>query len=270
MPAVKLSFSDILSESFGFFFGHLPLFFHLVTIPWIFSLVIRIGGAGLAEESLVVMLAEKAVDAVPSVMFMVAWMRAVLLGPQRVERLPGRGWSARETAFLVHLIKVGGMTFVLISAFTLTLGMIDPSTIGTPPVDPELARREAMAAPLGVGFIVSALLALRVSFGLAATAVDVPFSPRHSWSHSRGNGWIIVGALFVIFFAGAVATMMAFLVPLSLLRGLLGVDTAAVVIAWTVAILASYASTGVVATALAIIFRKLTGWHEGTQLAPLA
>ena len=270
MPAVKLSFSEVLSESFGFFFGHLPLFFHLVTIPWILSLVIRIGGAGLAEESLVVVLVEKALDVVPSVMFMAAWMRAVLLGSQRIERLPGRGWSARETAFLIHLLKVGGMTFVLIAAFTLTLGAIDPSSIGSAPADPELARREAMAAPLGVGFIVSALLALRVSFGLAATAVDVPFSPRQSWSHSRGNGWVIVGALFVIFFAGAMATMMAFLLPLSVLRGMLGADTAAVVIAWTVAILASYASTGVVATALAIIFRKLTGWREGTQLAPLA
>jgi hypothetical protein len=270
VAAAKLSFSEVLSESFGFFFGHLPLFFHLVTIPWIISLLIRIFGAVVADESLVVVLAEKALDVVPTVMFMVGWMRVVLLGPQRIDRLPGRGWSPRETAFLIHLLKVGGMTFALIAAFTLTLGMIDPSMIGRAPVDPELARREAMAAPLGIGFIVSALLALRVSFGLAATAVDLPFSPRQSWAHSRGNGWTIVGTLFVIFFAGAMATMMAFLIPLSLLRGMLGADTASVVVAWTVAILASYASTGVVATALAIIFRRLTGWREGSQLAPPA
>jgi len=77
------------------------------------------------------------------------------------------------------------------------------------------------------------------------------------------------GLEFVIFFAGAIATMVAFLLPLSLLRGGLGAETAAVVIAWTVAILASYAGTGVVATALAVIFRKLTAWREGKQLAPL-
>ena len=52
----------------------------------------------------------------------------------------------------------------------------------------------------------SALLALRVSYGLAATAVDVPFSPRLSWAYGRGNGWTIIGMLFLIFFAGAVAT----------------------------------------------------------------
>ena len=50
-----------------------------------------------------------------------------------------------------------------------------------------------MAAPLGFGFIVSLLLALRVSYGLAATAVDVPFSPRLSWAHGRGNAWPIIG-----------------------------------------------------------------------------
>ena len=269
MPAVKLSFAEVMRESFAFFFGHLPLFFHLVTIPWILSLLIRVFGAGLGGESLPAVLAEKALDVIPSTMFMVAWMRAVLLGPARIDRLPGRGWSGRETAFFVHLLKVGGMTFVLISAFTLTMGTIDPGMMSNPSADPELVRREAMAAPLGVGFIVSALLALRVSFGLAATAVDVPFSPRLSWAHSRGNGWIIVGLLFVIFFASAMATMMAFLVPLSLMRGVLGADTAAVVVAWTAAILFSYAGTGVIATTLVVIFRKLTSWRDGTPLGPL-
>ncbi len=45
----------------------------------------------------------------------------------------------------------------------------------------EAMRREAMATPLGAGFIVSFLLALRVSFGLAASAVDLAWSPRRSW-----------------------------------------------------------------------------------------
>ena len=37
-----LPFGEILSESFGFFFARLGLFFHLVTIPWILSLALRI------------------------------------------------------------------------------------------------------------------------------------------------------------------------------------------------------------------------------------
>ena len=265
---MKLGFGEVLSESFEFFFTRLRLFFHLVTVPWILSLLLRIAGAALTEESLPIVLAEKALDVIPTVMFMVAWMRVVLLGPARVDRLPGLAWSARETAFLAHLLKVAGITFLLIAAFTLTVGTIDPAALGGGPIDPELARREALAAPLGTGFIVSALLALRVSFGLAASAVDVPFTPRHSWAYSRGSAWTIIGALFVIFFASAIATAIGALVPFAVLRGLLGTDIAAAVVTWTVAILISYAGTAIAATAQAVIFRRLTAWRDGVPLAP--
>lgn len=268
MPSVKLSFGEVMSESFGFFFDHLRLFFHLVTVPWVISLMLRIAGASLDEDQPLVALGEKALDVVPTVMFMVAWMRAVLLGPRQVGRTPGLGWSARETAFLVHLLKVGGITFLLVAAFMVTIGTIDPAQLsGDSPVDPDQARREALAAPLGTGFIVSALLALRVSFGLAASAVDVPFDPRRSWAYSRGNGWTIVGVLFLVFFASGIATLMAASIPYRVLSGF-GADMAGQVAGWTAGILVSYAGTGIAATAQAIIFRRLTGWREGVPLAP--
>ncbi len=264
----KLSFGEILSESFAFFFGNLRLFFHLVTVPWILSLLLRVADALVSQEAPFAVLIEKAVDAVPTTMFMVAWMRVVLLGPQAIERLPGTGWSPRETAFLKHLVRIAGVTFVLIGAFVLTIGAVDPDALRGGVIDPEVARLESFAAPLGVGFIVSALLALRVSFGLAATAVGVPFTPRHSWSYSRGNGWTIIGLLFVIYVASAIAIMIAALVPHSLVVGLFGAGTAAAVIAWAAAILVSYAGVGVAATAQAVIFRRLTSWRLGVPLAP--
>ena len=263
----KLPFGEVLSESFSFFFANLRLFFHLVTIPWIASLAIRVIGAMLAHDSLAAILIEKMLDAVPTVMFMVAWQRLVLLGPKRVDRLPGLGWSPRESAYLIHLVKIGGVTFLLIAAFIFTIGTLNPETIGMGvPADPEAARRQAMAAPLGAGFTISLLLALRVSFGLAATAVDVPFSPRLSWAYSRGNAWTIIGVLFLTFFVGAVATTAASLVALGLMRGLLGADSAAVLVTWLVAILVSYAGAGLAATVQAVIFRRLLAWREGAPL----
>jgi len=269
VPAAKLPFGDIVGESFGFFFANLSLFFHLVTVPWILSLVLRIVGSAIGTESMLVVLAEKALDALPTVMFTVVWMRVVLLGAPRAGGPPGLSWSARESAFLVHLLQVAGITFVLIAAFILTVGPLDPSMLsGGGASDPELARRESTAAPLGIGFMVSAILALRVSFGLAATAVDLPFTPRLSWAYSRGNSWTIIGALFVIFFANAIVTMMAALVPLAMIRGLLGANSAAALVAWAAATLVSYGGVAVAATAQAIIFRRLTGWREGVPLAP--
>jgi hypothetical protein len=263
---MKLSFGAILSESFGFFFARLGLFFHLVTIPWILSLALRVFTSAVTDQTLLTVLAEKAIDVIPTIMFQVAWMRLVLLGPERIERLPGLGWSRRETAFLLHLLKVAGVTFALIVAFILTVGTIDPTTLGDAAANPDLVRREAMAAPLGTGFIVSALLALRVSFGLAATSVDLPWSPRRSWAYGRGNSWIIIGSLFGVLLTGAVATSIAVLIPLALMRNF-GADTAAAVVTWTIAILVSYGSAALVATTQAVIWRRLTAWREGVPLA---
>jgi len=189
------------------------------------------------------------------------------MGPRSVVGLPGLAWTVRETAFLVHLLKVGGITFLLIAAFMVAVDPIDPAMLASDaPVDPDLARREALAAPLGAGFVVSALLALRVSFGLAATAVDVPFDPRRSWAHSRGQGWTIVGILFVVFFANGIATLIGVFLPYRLISAL-GAELAARVAGWTSGILVSYAGTAIAATAQAIIFRRLTGWREGAPLA---
>ena len=267
MAAVKLSFGDLISQSVGFFFANGRLFYHLVTIPWIISLAIRLVGSQVTRDTFAPILIEKAADIVPTVMFMVAWQRAVLLGPHRIDRLPGLGWSLRETSFLVHLIRVGGVTFALLVAFVLTVGSIDPATLAAgAAANAEVASRQALAAPLGAGFTVSVVLALRVSYGLAASSVDVPFSPRLSWAYGRGNGWTIIGVLFVIFFGGAIVTTLATLFVLALMQGLLGAREAAAVVTWTVAILVSYGGTAVAATAQALIFRQLVGWREGGPL----
>jgi len=270
VPVVKLPFGDLLTESFGFFFANFRLFFHIVTVPWIISIGIRIVGATIGQDSLVAMLAEKMADVIPTVMFVVGWQRVVLLGPRPGDHLPGLGWSSRETAYLLHLIKVFGITFVLMSALMFTVGSLDPGTIGVgAPLDPELVRHQAMAAPLIVGFIVSMLLALRVCYGLAATAVDVPFSPRLAWAYGRGNTWTIIGTLFLTFLVGAIVTAVATLLVLALARGVLGAQEAAVIITWTAAILVSYGAAGLAATVQAVIFRRLLDWREGSTLPAL-
>jgi hypothetical protein len=268
---VKLSFAEVLSETFGHFFTNIRLFFHVVTIPWIASVLIRVVGAITDLDSPIAVLLEKAVDVVPTTAFMVAWQRIVLLGPNRLDHLPGTKWSPRESAYLAHLIKVAGMTFLLAGAFVFAVWPLDSSAFGPGrTIDPEVARRQALAAPLAVGFLVSILLALRVSFGLAASAVDVPFSPRFSWAYSRGNGWTIIAALFLAYFTGAIATGLAAIVTAGVMRGMLGAREAAAVVSWTVAILVSYGAVALTATMQAVIFRRLLDWREGTTLPALS
>ena len=264
----KLAFGEVISEGFGFFFGNIRLFFHLVTIPWILSLAIRVLGSLVAAESAVAALVEKAVDVLPTIMFVVGWQRLVLLGPQRVERLPGTGWTARETAFLGHLLKVAGMTFLLMAVFMVTIWPVDPAAMRAgPAIDPEIAQRYALAGPLAFGFIVSLLLALRVSFGLAATSVDVPFTPRESWLYSRGQAWTIIAALFLVYFGGAFVTAMTHMLALGIVGGAMGAGAGTSIVAWTATVLVSYGVIGLTVTMQAVIFRRLLGWREGTALA---
>jgi hypothetical protein len=218
-----------------------------------------------------VALVEMAADVLPTIMFVVGWQRLVLLGPQRVDHLPGTAWTARETAFLGHLLKVAGMTFLLMAVFMITIWPVDPEALRAgPALDPEIARRYALAGPLAFGFIVSLLLALRVSFGLAGTSVDVPFAPRQSWAYSRGQAWTIIAALFLVYFGGAFVTAMTHMLTLGIVGGALGAREGASLVAWTATVLVSYGVIGLTVTVQATIFRKLLGWREGAPLPALA
>src|SRR5258708_10026823 len=184
----KLSVSDWVGVGFRFFLSHIRLFFHLVAIPWLMSLAIRVIAASLGgddDDGAVLSLVEKMLDVVPTVMFLVAWTRVVLLGPHSPGMLPGLGWSRRETTFLIHLIQIAGVTYLLVAAFILAIGQLDPMTFAASS-DPEVVQRQALAAPLGLGFIVSAMLALRVCYCLAATSADLAFSPRLASIHGKG------------------------------------------------------------------------------------
>jgi len=185
-PTVKLSFGETLSESFEYFFRNFRLFFHLVTIPWILSIALGLLGTMLDDRSPAVLLAGKALDMLPTTMFIRRLDEDRIAGTRSGGPLPGLHWSARETAFLIHLLKVAG-TLSCCSA-PLSCGRhARPISMREAALDPENARRQALALPFATSFIISALLALRVSFGLAASAVDVPFAPRQSWVYSRGN-----------------------------------------------------------------------------------
>ena len=205
-------------------------------------------------------------------MFMVAWQRLVLLGPHRIDAAAGprlvvaRDGLARASAQGGrHDLRADGD----LHAHRRPDRSARPSAGAA--IDPDTARRYALAAPLALGFIVSLLLALRVSYGLAATAVDVPFSPRLSWAYSRGNAWPIIGALFVVYFGGAFVTAVAALLTARHdARRAAAPTRPPLWSSWTVAILVSYGVTALTATVQAVIFRRLFAWREGVGCRPVS
>ena len=78
----------------------------------------------------------------------------------------------------------------------------------------------------------------------------------------------IIGALFLTYFAGAIATgVAALLIARPDARRAAAPHEAAAVVSWTVAILVSYGGAGLTATVQAVIFRRLLGWREGARPA---
>jgi hypothetical protein len=168
------------------------LFFHLVTLPWILSLASHAVACG-AERADLVSGVEKALDVVPTAMFVVAGMRVVCSGPSG--RSPARGWlvGARDGVSDPSAERSAGMTFLLLAALFLVGRPLDPSMIGRRPADPEAAPRGDGDPARPARLLVSAfLLALRVA-SACASGRRPRRGRRAVVGLGRGNGWPIIG-----------------------------------------------------------------------------
>jgi hypothetical protein len=118
----------------------------------------------VTEHSLMAVLVEKAIDVIPTIMFIVVWMRLVLLGPGGSGACRARLVAARDRLpdppdpGRRHHLRADRRLHPDARARSIRRRSARA-------VDPDMMRREAMAAPLGTGFVASAVLALRVSFG---------------------------------------------------------------------------------------------------------
>lgn len=234
-------------------------FLDLATVPLLISLALQVLLRLLVEDDLhprdmarrIEPLLIKLADiAVPTTMFLVGWHRLVLLGPGGVGRLPGFGWGALETGFLLHLTAILGPMLAIL-AFVYASG-----------ADSGLLRA---GAAFGV---VAAVIALRVSFGLSARALGVPWSIAASWRYGAGSGFAIVGATAAVGVVGSIAALLVLVLFGGLLRtisdGGVGFQAAMA----TVFSLATYAAAAALATAQAVVFRELVRFRPGAPLAP--
>ena len=126
------------------------------------------------------------------------------------------------------------------------------------------------AMPLGFGFTVTAIIALRLSFGLVAPSVDVAWSPHLSWRYGKGNGTTILFSLLLLMVIGiivkAISTAILLAVALGIFGGPLSLGPWLIVsfLAETIA----YITVAPLVTVQALIFRSVTGWAPGGPTRP--
>jgi len=261
----RLIFSDLITEAFGHVTGNIRALFDIALVPTIISVGLSLAGRLLSGEKMEPLeaMAIKIIDFIPTAMFAVAWYRLVLLGPNAVSATPGFGWTARERGYLGQLLLIAAIPIILHALFWMLMPW--PMEMPGPgQLPPDVER----AMPVGFAFTVTAIIALRLSFGLVAPSVDVSWTPRLSWRYGKGNGPTILFALLLMMVIGVIVKALATAMLLALALGVFGPPLTlgpwllVTVVAETIA----YLSIAPLVTVQALIFRALTGWSPGGPL----
>ena len=265
-----LQFPDVMTQTFRLCLGNLRPFFDLALIPTIISVALLLG-ARLMSDSPVsprLMGLVKLLDLVPTAMFAVGWYRWLLLGPPQASSVAGLGWSARESGFLRAFAVIFGLPIVIMGIFLVQMPedalMLSPSDVRALP--PEV-RALGILVPFA---FVGILIGMRLSFGLAAPAVDEAWRTSLAWRYSKGNAMVSLGVVFVVTMIGMIGGVILVGLATAIVRSLVGPEAGlgtALVLSLIVATV-EYFRLALVAAAQAVIFRQLTGWRPGTAMRP--
>lgn len=270
MSTPPLHFPDVMTQTFRLCFSNLRPFFDLALIPTIISVALVMGVRLLSDGAVSprLMGLVKLLDLIPTAMFAVGWYRWLLIGPPEASVVAGLGWSARETGFLREFAVIFGLPIVIMGIFLVQ--MPDDMLVLTPN-DVRSLPPEVRALGILVPFaFVGALLGMRLSFGLAAPAVDEAWRTSLAWRYSKGNAMVSLGAVFVVSMIGMLGELILAGLAMAIVHTIAGPGGgigAALVLSLVLATL-SYFKLALVAATQAVIFRQLTGWRPGTTLRP--
>lgn len=269
MSTPSLQFSDVMTQTFRLCFSNLRAFFDLALIPTIISAALMLGlrllSDGPASPRLVGLV--KLLDLVPTAMFAVGWYRWILLGPPQASVVAGLGWSARETGFLREFAMIFGLPILLMAFFLSQLPddmtLLSPAAVSALP--PEVRALGILVPPA----FIAAIIGMRLSFGLAAPAVDAPWRTSMAWRYSKGNALVSLGAVFVITMIGMIGELILVGLAASILLSIFGqAGFGSALVLWLILATISYFKLALVTATQAVIFRQLTGWRAGAALRP--
>ena len=258
----KLDVLQTLSEAYARVLTNLPLLARAALAPFLLSLALiaasfAVGGS-LPLTTLIVVL-----GFVPYTIFGVAWHRVTLLGPAAGAPPLVPAWRQRHWRFAGYLAAVtvigyGVAVMVLSIAFTL----VRPGAEVTP---------RAWNAVLIAGALILAYVMMRLSFVFPAVAVDEAYRLKHSWTHTKGQGLRLLGALLLsatpllalVWVVGALFGDSPFTepaAPAGRTEAVIAENPVAIFVFQMVMAALNYLLMALVVSAVAIAFRSCTGW----------
>ena len=262
----KLDVLHTLSEAYGRVLTNLPLLSQAALVPFLLSLGL-VAASFAAAESLPLTTLIVVLGFVPYTIFGIAWHRVTLLGPAAGAPPLVPAWRQRHWRFLGYLAAVtiiGYVVTVMVFsvAFTVVQPVVQPGAEVTP---------RAWSAVLVAGALILAYVMMRLSFVFPAVAVDEAYRLKHSWTHTKGQGLRLLGALLLtaipilalVWVVGALFGDFLFAeptVPAGQMETVIAENSTAVFVSQMVMVVLNYVLMALVVSVISIAFRTCTGW----------
>ncbi len=270
----QLRIGATFSESHSLVFNRLGSLLKAAAIPYLMTMVLTVFVA-MAQSNPGLVLLTTILLVVPYTLFGVAWHRLTLLGPGasalRVTPIWKRHhWRFLGYALVVTVIGSGLLMGLVLLGALIALPMSMSGTFSSESAG-SLFLIVAAAAIAALGFV---YLLVRLSFVFPAVAVGEAYGLKHAWTHTRGQGFRLVGlviltALPISFVSWLLQLVLSFLVfGRTIFPAATGDSPDATVAEKFVPLIVlhgtsnlfNYLLTAVVVTAISIAFRSCSGW----------
>jgi hypothetical protein len=274
----KLPVLETVLEAYRRVFGNLALVARAALFPFVLSMVLVAVSFGAAESPLLTTLAV-ILGFLPYTIFGVAWHRVTLLGPVAgmpplVPALAQRHW--RFLGYLMAVTVIGYAVTAMV--FSLALAVFRPVAMEMPLV---------WGIALIVGVLILAYVIVRLSFVFPAVAVDEAYRLKHSWTHTKGQGFRLLGAVIVtavpmlvllwpvswlfgmfIFSETAVPTDQGSALPEAQMEAFIEQNLVAIFVSQVAIAVLNYLLMALLVSVISIAFRTCTGWVPAMRGAP--
>ena len=268
----KLAVLQTLSEAYGRVLTNLPLLARAALVPFLLSLAL-VAASFAAAESLPLTTLIVVLGFVPYTIFGIAWHRVTLLGPAAGAPPLVPAWRQRHWRFLGYLAAVTLIGYgVTVMVFSIAFTVVQPGA--------EI-RPRAWSVALVTGAFILAYVMMRLSFVFPAVAVDETYRLKHSWTHTKGQGLRLLGALLLtaipmLALVWVVSALFgAFLftepaAPEAQMEAVIAENSVAIFVSQMVVVALNYGLMALVVSVISIAFRTCTGWVPAAGGAPVA
>ncbi len=267
----KLPVGATFAEAYSLVFARLGPLVKAAAIPYLMSTVLAVLSLTAPSNWALTMLVA-IMGFVPYTIFGVSWHRLTLLGPSAGAPSMTPAWKRRHWRFLGYALAVTLIGYGLVLVIVLS-GVLLAMPLGA---SAELIL--ALAVIFG-GSIVFLYVVMRLSFVFPAVAVDEAYRLAHAWTHTRGQGFRLIGLMvltalpmIVAYWALGGILSLAFLGDLTVPMGTEGVPPEAVmqdfvaenaapfIVFQLIMTVVGYLLTALMVSAISIAFRSCTGW----------